>query len=797
MDSSSQLEAFRDTLRSRLAGVDLGYVAVAAICLLAIWPFLSRSSLPQATDTELHIFRLAEMSRLVRGGELLPRWAPNFYFGYGYPIFNFYAPLTYQLGLIVDFLPVLGPVQAVKVLFIVGIALSGLGMYGLVRDIWGRRAGLVASASYVYAPFVLFVDPYARGDLPESFSFGVFAVALWAINRLRRAPSWMNWSATVLIVAALILTHNLMSMVFFAILIAWSIWQLVMRGYGQVSESITDGVRRLVSLRIYLALILALALAAFFWLPVALESDSVNLSSLIGDGGHFDFRGNFLRLGELLSITKQIDWGATEPDYVLNLGTAQLVLGLMGGLALLSTRTRARKQGLFFLLAFFVLIFLMIRQSSPLWEIAPFLPFLQFPWRLLGASAAMLAILGGIGTSLMLQYIPSRFSGWAVAGLVAMILLAAMPLVQVPPWPEDFGDTTAQRVLEYELSGRWLGTTSTADFVPATVDVLPKPQRAMIEGFYSQEPLDRVNRATLPDNTVVRSQSITPLRTLYHIRGEQAFQLRLFQFDFPGWEARVDGSKVATELGRPEGFLIVPVPAGDHVVEVRFTNTLVRKVSLIISASALIGLIAIAWQFAKYRGEDLVTRLDEPDEGARDWASVWPVLGLSMLILVFNAAFIEPSAVFRYESSDFSAQPAENKTFANFGDQIALIGYDLESKVYNPRDQVDLTLYWKAMNPQDINYQVFAHLLDAKGNLVAQSDKLNPGDFPTRRWPLDKYVRDEHSLSIPEGLANGDYLISIGLWVAADGWRLPLLDETGEQTGDNYRLPKILTVRQE
>ncbi|MCA9954230.1 MAG: hypothetical protein KC434_05895, partial [Anaerolineales bacterium] len=77
---------------------DWGYLVVLAMALFALWPFLSRSALPQETDAELHIFRLAELSSLLRGGEWYPRWAPNFYYGYGYPIFNYYAPLTYYLG---------------------------------------------------------------------------------------------------------------------------------------------------------------------------------------------------------------------------------------------------------------------------------------------------------------------------------------------------------------------------------------------------------------------------------------------------------------------------------------------------------------------------------------------------------------------------------------------------------------------------------------------------------------------------------------------------------------------------
>ncbi|MBK8128796.1 MAG: hypothetical protein IPK53_07565 [bacterium] len=165
---------------------DLGYLVVLAICLLAIWPFIGRASLPQETDAELHIFRLAELSYLVRGGVFYPRWAPNFYHGYGYPIFNYYAPLTYYVGLLFEWLPGLDAVAGVKAVFVLGLLGAGFGMYGFVRDNWGRPAGYVAAAVYIYAPYVQYVDPIARGALAEAFSLGVFPLALWALDRLRR-----------------------------------------------------------------------------------------------------------------------------------------------------------------------------------------------------------------------------------------------------------------------------------------------------------------------------------------------------------------------------------------------------------------------------------------------------------------------------------------------------------------------------------------------------------------------------------------------------------------------------------
>jgi hypothetical protein len=74
--------------------------------------------------------------------------------------------------------------------------------------------------------------------------------------------------------------------------------------------------------------------------------------------------------------------------------------------------------------------------------------------------------------------------------------------------------------------------------------------------------------------------------------------------------------------------------------------------------------------------------------------------------------------------------------------------------------------------------------MDESGALVAQSDRLNPGDFPTHRWPLDKYVPDEHTLLLPTDLPPGRYQVRAGMWVLNEGWRLPLFDESGAQTGD-------------
>src|SRR5512139_1016722 len=62
--------------------------------LLALIPILTivRPGMPNTADGQVHLLRALEASRLLRAGVPYPRWAPDFYFGYGYPFFNFYAP---------------------------------------------------------------------------------------------------------------------------------------------------------------------------------------------------------------------------------------------------------------------------------------------------------------------------------------------------------------------------------------------------------------------------------------------------------------------------------------------------------------------------------------------------------------------------------------------------------------------------------------------------------------------------------------------------------------------------------
>jgi hypothetical protein len=266
--------------------------------------------------------------------------------------------------------------------------------------------------------------------------------------------------------------------------------------------------------------------------------------------------------------------------------------------------------------------------------------------------------------------------------------------------------------------------------------------------------------------------------------------LRLYQFDFPGWRVTVDGRPAETELAHPEGFIVVLVPEGEHVVEVLFGNTPVRTVAWSLTLLSLGLALWIAKDLIARRKNDQLKKII-PSDGyfetiKKDWPIAVVVGGFSVLVIL-----LEPLGLFHYESKGRDLDILTVAHFANFGDQIALLGFDSITEEIDAGSVIDLTLFWQALRPLEVDYQVFVHLLDGDGNLVAQSDKLNPGEFPTRRWPAERYVPDPHRLLLSPNTPPGLYTVAAGLWVQAEGWRLPLFNDSGEQVGDYEPLFKV------
>jgi hypothetical protein len=757
-----------DFVRKQLVATewfDWGIVLALALGFFAAVPFLARAGLPHHTDAELHIYRAAELGHVIRQGVLYPRWAPDLFLGYGYPIFNYYAPLTYHLANLLDLaLPTIDIVGGVKGVFVLSLLLASLGAYLLGRQLFEPAAGILGAAVFTLSPYVLFIDPHARGDLAEHFAICLLPLSFYFFHRLMVIPGRGTLLASITSSAALVFSHNLLGVAGNGLLLAYWVWRMMV------------GPRRRRTLWALLGFALSAALIAFFWLPAFLERGAVKLQ-VIGPG-HFDFREHFLSPGELLAPSRLIDWGATGPRYRHNLGVPQWLLALTG-LAILASRLHlpgkrvVGKTLWFFLAAALSLVFLMLPVSAVVWEQVPAMPYLQFPWRLLGPANLMLAVCAAGGVALL----PEKPWRWvAVAGALALTTLMAMPLLYPAPWSPQFGGTSPADIIEWEKQSQALGTTSTGDFLPVSVEMLPPPMQTLIESYIAPGPVDKVNRATLPANTEVSIIEHGPRHDEFRVRTLQPFRLRLYTFYFPGWRAYVDDVPVDIEVARPEGFVTLEVPRGEHRVLVCFEDTLPRRVGWIVSAAALTTLVAVGVL------RPILRRGDRPKtrRNLGFAASLWLTAAL-VVVLGLKEVILDRRSSMHYSSRPGQALPAQHKLQASFEGQIELIGYDLPQRQVRPGETLSVVLYWHALTDVEKNYQSFVHVAQPLSVAWAQEDHLNPGGLPTTRWPLDKYVWDEYSIYVPPQTPPGEYKINVGLYLRSTGHRLRR--QEGDQQG--------------
>ena len=126
---------------------------------------------------------------------------------------------------------------------------------------------------------------------------------------------------------------------------------------------------------------------------------------------------------------------------------------------------------------------------------------------------------------------------------------------------------------------------------------------------------------------------------------------------------------------------------------------------------------------------------------------------------------------------------------------IRLAGFDAPLRT-RPGDDVRVALLWTASEEIPESYRVFVHVLTADDTLVTQSDGIPVyGFYPTPDWRPGDFVRDEHLLTLPEGLPRGDYALAVGLYHAVSGARLPVYDAAGTRLPLDRVLLHQLAVR--
>lgn len=127
--------------------------------------------------------------------------------------------------------------------------------------------------------------------------------------------------------------------------------------------------------------------------------------------------------------------------------------------------------------------------------------------------------------------------------------------------------------------------------------------------------------------------------------------------------------------------------------------------------------------------------------------------------------------------------PPPATSLARFGPHITLRHAEFDGQ--------HLTLYWKTNAPLEQNLSIFVHLLDAQGNLLAQSDGMPyDGLYPLPHWRPEQVVVDVRAIATL--LENPAQLqtIAIGIYDPITGERLPVTDNAEQPLpNDSVLLP--------
>jgi len=593
-----------------------------------------------AQDARHDVYFLFEFHKSIQDGILWPRWGPDWAFGYGYPFWNIYGPLAYFVG---EGILLLGfdYVAAVKIVFALSVLGSAISMYLFVRRLLGRSAGLVASLVYVYAPYHLF-DLYVRAALAESFGFIFIPLVFWGFFELVDRPRLNALIGTGLAYAGLMLTSNLLGLLLtptLGLFVAVMMWlRLKDEKVGAGGWRLGTALRRLMALGIppALGLALGIGLSAIFVLPALLEYNYVRVDQWTG--GRYAFGEDFVYFFQLFSPRWGFGASVPGPDDQagFQLGLVPVVLFALSFFAVPRIpQTNVRRVLRFFQGMTLVVAFLMTPASDWVWRAVPLSSFAQFPWRLGVLTATGLAVVagavvvGGRGNGATKQrgdFRPSSPIGLSpvnlsLVTLAALIILGSYPYLRAEvrdPKPTEGPVSLAALFRFQQSSDEMTGSTAWTRRIPGW--------SALAEQVVQGGRIDtRVNYTAIPPGQVlgvhsVEMDSVHELVWVYAADDQQS--VTFFIPYYPGWtayiyedlrepaddlKARV-GPLVATPPIRTteyEGWIVVPVPQGEHFLEVRFEDTPVRIVGKWVSLVSLLGVAAALLERRLLRGRCL------------------------------------------------------------------------------------------------------------------------------------------------------------------------------------------------
>ena len=343
------------TSSSAVRGNRAALPVLVLVSLGAALPVLSGRVLG-GHDIVTYLINAQQTAANLREGLVFPAWAGGFNSGYGSPTLLFYPPLTsYIHGFPILFgLPI---ASSVAVLVVVAHVLSGIALWLWARSAGLQRGALPAAVIYMVAPY-RFVDIYLRSALSEHWAF-IWPPLILLVAGSSRLNRKSRIALMAVLVAALLLTNLPLAMLFGMGLALWFL--ISSRLQGRRLETIIGAA-------------LGFALSAFQLVPQAMSGSLLDLERYYGPGSE-----RFKPSANTLFKNGISNWDSNTEFSLCVLATMAIILVAYTFLTRVQRRSRSVRL---ILAAAFVCLAATSALAGSVWDAAPLLSAVQFPWRL-------------------------------------------------------------------------------------------------------------------------------------------------------------------------------------------------------------------------------------------------------------------------------------------------------------------------------------------------------------------------------------------------------------------------------
>ena len=535
---------------------------------------------PFGQDTIYHESWLRNFNMELLAGQSYPRWLHDLNGGAGSPGFFFYGPLPFCLAALFDSL--LCPACESSVQLAVGtwilLLASGMAFYALAREYARPWVAAIGALAYMLMPYHFEIDLWRRFDFGEFSAYICMPLVFLFMQRTLRDARYLP--ALAASYAGLVASHIPAAMLFSLFLGAYTVLQCWVRKSPRPLVLLAAGV------------VLGVGLAAVYLVPALLEQHYIAALRYFTPGyapPHQLWNYEYFSYSNWLFLDGR-------PERYPSFGTRlfDLLLGTTGVALLLLVAAFKRDRDHWlrelspWILGLAFVWFMVTPLSLPIWEHFADLRKIQFPWRSIMVADLATAMLFVIAfeTAAARRRPLALISVLAATSLFAVLLLSgARPHPGQPPFPKELAPFQKSAALDAYAAKLVAGYDALEFNMPVWVGDSVSEFRATIAS---------IPNLALPSGggeaRIVRWASRDILLSVHLDRNAI---LIVKQFYYPGWDARIVGTKQRLKLAPSAGTGLVEVwaPRGSYDIRLRLEPLWPERAGKTLSLMTLLALI--------------------------------------------------------------------------------------------------------------------------------------------------------------------------------------------------------------